>query len=116
MAEVEYLGLARGSVSFKGVDARHNSTSSATSPYTFHMARPPHVSVLAGPNALRKTQSLQGQGDGATRNPISMANPVSLNSRGPPSGWGRGSEVEMRNTTGNFRVYLRHSFQSKEYG
>ena len=117
MAEVEYLGLARGSVSFKGADQRHNSSSSAQAPYAFHMSRPPHVSVLtgaAGPNSfLRKTQSLQGHGmgpgpgEGSTRNPLAAANPApSAATRGQSAGWVQESELEMRNTIGNY-PYMR---------
>jgi hypothetical protein len=85
--EVEYLGLSRESLSFAGVDGRHNSSSSASSPYTFSMARPSQVpSVLAMNTAMNARSSLSQAPNTDTRNPM------------------RGTEVEMRATGGKKRL------------
>jgi hypothetical protein len=85
--EVESLGLSRESLSFVGVDGRHNSSSSASSPYTFSMARPSHIpSVLAVNTAMNARSSLSQAPKTDTRNPM------------------RGTEVEMRATGGKKRL------------
>lgn len=132
--EIAYLGLSRESVSFKGVDGRHNSSSAAVSPYA-HLANTSRGSLLFGGGNNRGSSSYTGSAGGgggrssvtnsntasnATRNPLSSSAQAALeegmysqsansgnSSSGRKSfGWARESELEMRETRGTcpFRI------------
>lgn len=120
MDEVEYLGLARGSVSFKGVDGRHNSSSSAVSPYNFLAANTAYnASQFGGSASIRASLSnVSAKTAVDTRNPMMSVSAASAGatgrssgaaaadrSRNSGSGWLRGSELEMRSTKGKIVAF-----------
>lgn len=106
MDEVEHLGLARGSVSFKGVDVRHNSSSSAASPYNFLAA---NTSFNASSQFSKSTAGSFGPASDI-RNPMTASAAAERSRNSGASGWLRGSELEMRSTKGG--VYLLFLFIS----
>jgi hypothetical protein len=118
--EVAYLGLSRESVCFKGVDGRHNSSSSAASPYSAAALTGRSSLPFSNSNNSSNSHALlrgsnhstsgagggsesesAGSGGSGTRNPLSSSNAAHLEGLRVHNEWHRQSELEMRTTKGS---------------